>query len=354
MSSGEAGMERKGPKPPKLGVIVGIIVGVILVTLIIFVIVWTTRGKKSAKPECLIDTDCATGKICRNEKCVALPTCTAPPAVPVSVQVVYNQLAGSATVSWGPSSGASSYKVFRKLNDPSVSKSNHDERRISYGTAENFSGLALGTHYFVVSSTNDCGDSDESAPVVLAPSCDVVPNTPSQPMISQLVDHCGDVQQAEYNMISHDEASGDRPFNILRGNGQFGVSNYFGVFESPSGDIEVGLACTGQPVSFTAESVSLADYATLIFPNQSMTVGSSLAVSWEPVLNAEEYAVMMITVDAHGTYMFTGGTTTSPVTNLNVSTLDGSILVYGSVIGYRLCDKSAQSAAAYHITPMAP
>lgn len=351
MSSREAERGTPKTKGPNLGVIVGVIVGVILVTLIIFVVIWVTQSKKNKKPDCLLDADCGDGKICRNEKCVAVPSCSAPPATPVSVNIVYNELMGSATVSWGPSAGATSYAVFRKLNDPSVSKDNFDERRITTGTAENYTGLSLGTHYFVVLATNECGDSSETVPVLLAPSCDVVPTTPGQPVITQTADHCSDPQTAEYNNVSHDEATGDRPFNILKGTGQFGVSDYFAIFESPTGDFEVALACTGEPVSFTATSIAVGDYANLLFPTQTMTVGTSVDVMWEPVLNAEEYAVVLVTVDSNGTFMFTGGTVASPTTKLNVKTLDTATLVYASVVGYRLCDKSAASQAGFHITP---
>lgn len=336
---------------PGLGIAVGVIVGVIVLALIIFVVIWTTRGGKTKKPDCLVDADCASGQLCRNEKCVAAPTCIAPPASPGGVNVVYDRNAGTATVSWVVSTGASVYTVYRKLNDPAVGKNNYDEKKSVSGTSQYFSSLAHGTHYFVVTASNDCGDSDESSPSLMAASCDVVPDKPGAPVISQTADHCSDPQMAEYNEIAHDEATGSNPFNIIKGNGQFGVSDYFAVFPSPTGNFEVALTCSESPVSYTATSVSVADYANLQYPTGPMTVGASVAVTWDPVLNAEEYAVVLVTVDSNGTFMFTGGTTTAPVTHLDVKTLAGSTLAYASVVGYRLCDKSAPSAAGYHITP---
>jgi hypothetical protein len=350
MSARESKGKREDERGLSIGVVVAVIVAVILIAMIIFIVIWLTSATKPAKAECLLDTDCAGGKICRNEKCVAAPSCTSPPATPTNVNVVYNQNLGEATVSWDTVTGATSYKVYRKLGDPSVNSANFDEKRVVVGNAVNFSNLAVGTHYFVVASSNECGDSQASSPYLIAPSCSSVPNAPAMPIITQDADHCADPQNAEYTLLSHEEATGDRPFNLVQGNGQFGVSSYFAVFESPTGDFNVNLACTGQSVAYAATSISVGEYANLTFPDQPMVLGSSIEAKWDPVLAAEEYAVTLVFADANGTYMFTGGTVAAPITTLTVPTLTGAYLVYASVVAYQLCNKSLPSQVAVYMS----
>lgn len=337
---------------PSMGVVVAIVVAVVVLALIIFIVIWGT-SKTSVKKQCSLDADCATGKVCRNGACENVPSCTAPPSKPTPVTIVYDREIGNATVSWGPISGSANYKVYRKLGDPTVSKSNYDERVVLYGTAHTFTSLEPGTHYFAVTAGNECGDSDESSPVVLAPSCDVIPLTPTAPIITQADDFCSDlVEPLETNDIAHDEASGDNPFNLVRGNGQYGIDDYFGAFPSPTGDFTVSLKCSGQPVSYNVTAISVADYALLTYPTGPMVVGSSLPVTWDPLLGAEEYAVTLVCVTAGGNVIFVGGTTPAPNTSLSVATPVDTNLVFASVIGYRLCDKSSASNAGFHIPPV--
>lgn len=332
-----------------IGVVVGVIVAVILIVVIIFIVIWMTNATKPAKPECLLDSDCSSGKICQNQKCQPAPTCSGPPATPTNVNVVYNQNLGAATISWNVVSGAKSYSVYRKLEDPSVNSTNFDEKRVVVGNAENFSSLQAGTHYFVVTASNDCGNSPETSPYLFAPSCPSVPNAPSMPIITQNVDHCADDQNAEYALLTHEEATGDNPFNLVQGNGQYGVSSYFGVFNSPTGDFTVNLACTGSEVSYTISAISNGEYASLVYPDSPMFVQASTEVKWQPVLGAEEYAVVLVTADEHGTYVFTGGVVAAPITTLTVTTQSGAYLAYAAVVAYRLCDKSLPSQAAVYV-----
>jgi len=346
---------RKTGRPPvgtaNLSVIVAVIVAVIVIALVIFLVIWGT-SRSSQKSECVVDADCASGKLCKNAKCEDPPSCTGAPAKPTPITVVYDRDAGNATVSWGPVGGAMNYKLYRKLGDPSVSKSNYDERIVLQGTAHTFTSLATGTHYFTVTSGNECGESDESSPVVLAPSCDVVPGTPSAPMITQDTDNCSDMTEpVELNSLAHDEATGSNPFNLVRGNGQFGIPEYFAAFPSPTGGFSVSLACTGQPVSYNVTALATADYANLTYPTDPMIVGATVPVTWEPLLGAEEYAVTLVCATANSTYIFVGGIVSAPQTSLIVQTPAGTTLVFASVIGYRLCDKSAASSAGFHIPP---
>jgi hypothetical protein len=345
---------RPEPGSAKLSVIVAIIVAVIVIALVIFMVIWGTSGQKK-KNECVLDADCGGGKVCRNGKCESAPTCTAPPQKPSPVTVVYDREVGTATVSWGPVTGAMNYKLYRKLGDPSVSKSNYDERTVLYGTAHTYTNLETGTHYFAVTCGNECGDSDESSPAVLAPSCDVIPLTPGAPLITQTTDTCSNLTEpVEINALAHDEATGTNPFNLVRGNGQFGVDDYFAAFPSPTGDFSVALKCSGQPVSYNVTAISMADYAQLTYPTGPMALGATLPVTWETLLGAEEYAVTLVAVTVNGTYQYIGGTTSAPDTSLTVTTPDGSTLIFASVIGYRLCDKSSTSNAGFHIPPTGP
>jgi hypothetical protein len=355
----ESSARRSEQKPisgTKLVAIVGLIVAVIVIALIIFLIIWTTKSKK--KLECAIDADCKAGETCTNGACVgpaAEPSCTAAPSKPYPISVVYDREVGDATVSWGPVSGGLVYNLYRKLGDPSVGKTNYDEKSTVTGTAKTYTGLPTGTHYFAVTAINECGESDESSPVVLVPSCDVVPTTPVAPIIAQDTDNCSSLTEpVEYNLLSCDEATGANPFNLIRGNGQFGVEEYFAVLPAPSGTFDVYLACTGQPVSYTAVAISTADYANLTYPTDPMVVGSTVPVTWEPLLGAEEYAVTIVTLTGEGSYMFTGGVVPAPQTSLTVATLADATLVFASVIGYRLCDKSATGVAGFHIAPVVP
>lgn len=341
-------------KGASLSVIVAIIVAVIIVTLVIFMVIWGSSGS-TKKSLCSLDSDCGTGKVCRNGNCESIASCTVPPAKPTPLTVVYDREAGNATVSWGLVPKAMNYKVYRKLGDPSVGKSNYDEKIVSYGTSQTFTSLTTGTHYFTVTAGNECGDSDESSPTVLAPSCDVIPTTPGAPMITQDSDNCSFMTEpVEYNTLAHDEASGPSPFNLVRGNGQFGVENYFAIFPSPTGGFDVSLACTGQPVSYNVTGISTGDYANLTYPTGPMVVDATVPVTWDPLLGAEEYAVTLVTATANSTYVYTGGIVSAPQTSLLVNTLPDSTLVFASVIGYRLCDKSAASTAGFHIPPTTP
>lgn len=342
--------DRDEASSPRAGVIIAAIVGALVVILVIILVVWFSNRRKRA--DCATDADCAAGKKCINKKCQAVvgPPCTLPPT-PVNVEVNYDRIAKSAVVTWNSAPGATSYKVYRKVNSQDVTPLNADETRSSPDTVENFSGLVAGTHYFVVASVNACGQSSISSPVVFAPACTSVPTTPSAPMIVTNVDQCAGPQGCESVQITVDEATGVRPINIIEGNGQIGVDSYFVAFEAPLSPMDANLACTGNPVGFTVTHVSLAEEATLIAPTSAMTLGPMLLVKWQPIPTAEEYSVTLVAVDSNGVDIFIGGRTTSPTTELAVTTPNGALLSYAIVYGYKICNMSNVSPVGFHIPP---
>lgn len=336
--------------------VVGIIVAIVILILVVFLIAWLTTRPAPVKFECIHDADCGSGKLCKDGKCTPAPVCTSAPVRPSNVQAVYDRAAHTATLTWGGSVGATGYKVYRKLDDPTVSKVNSDNSTAvaSPTTSANFTGLPVGTNYFVVTAFNTCGESDESAPVAVVPSCSSVPTQPPAPALVLDTDECAGPGFVEYVTINHVDATGPRPFNLFTGNGQTGIDSYLYFAEAPSADPIAGLVCSGTPVSYELVHISNADYATLLNPTGPMVATASLTVSWEPVLNADEYAVSLIYIDSHSVPIFVGGTTASPNTSLVVNTPTGSQLVFAQVIGYRLCDKSLASNPGYHIPPPPP
>lgn len=338
---------------PLPGFVIMLIVGIILLVLIVFLIAWLTTRTTPVKVECTHDSHCGTGKICKDTKCVAAPICTAPPAKPSNVQAVYDRDAHTATLTWVGAVGSTGYKVYRKLDDPSASKNNYDEVKAvgSPTTSANFVALPVGSNYFVVTSVNTCGESDESVPVVIVPSCSTVPAQPPAPALVLDADECMGPGFVEYVDINHVGATGDRPFNLFTGNGQAEVSDYFWFSESPSPDPTVALQCTGTPVAYNLTHISNAEYAVLVTPTGPMIATESLQIVWEPVLNAEEYAVSLVYINANSVGIFIGTTVSGPATSVTLDTPAGNQLVFAQVIGYKLCNKSVPSDPAYHISP---
>lgn len=356
MSSSARSQRIENEKQAAPSLVVIVIVAIIVVILVIFLVAWLTSRTTPVKLECTHDSDCGSGKLCRDAACVPAPVCTAPPVKPGNVQAVYDRNAHTATLTWIGAAGATGYRVYRKLEDPAVSKNNYDEVKVigAPTTSANFTALPVGTNYFVVSSVNTCGESDESAPEATVPSCAVVPTQPPAPSLILDTDECAGPGFAELVTINHIDATGPRPFNIFRGEGQIDIDSYYWFVEAPSMDPEVALACTGTPVAYEVIHVSNADYATLLNPTGPMIATASLTVSWTPVLNAEEYSVNLVYINANSMPIFIGGTVASPATSLTLDTPTGTQLVFAQVIGYRLCDKSLPSNPGYHITPSGP
>ena len=348
-----------GSKPSSNGMasLIALIVVGVLVMIVLIIVIWlSTRGATKTKLQCIHNSDCASGSECKNAQCVPIvvppvPVCTSAPSAPPNVLITFDRVAKTASVTWGAVTGATGYKIYRKLNDPSVSKLSSDEAIATTSTSHAYSSLADGTHYFVVTAINTCGESDESAPVVFAAACDAIPTTPAAPLILTNTNHCSDPMVCETVSIMVDDATGTSPYNILTGTGQMGVDSYFSVLSSPSSPFEANLKCIASPVAYTSIAIADGQQAQLISPTGPMVLAATLDVSWEPAINAEEYAVLLVSVDANGVVMFTGGTVGAPHTHLVVTTPSGSNLIFAQVIAYRLCDKSLQSNPGYHIPP---
>lgn len=358
--SSERVVRRDQPKMEsgRSGLIIAIIVAVVI--LVLFITLAIYFANKNRRAECAVNADCETGKICSNKKCVAPPTSPGPnpnpsptcevPCAPLNVEVVYDRIAKNATVTWSSSPGATSYLVYRKLNDPAVSPTNYDDVRTSLDSTEAYSNLPVGSSYFTVVAVNSCGKSLPSCPD-FAPSCNVVPLTPSAPLITSDVDNCVNPQASEAVMIVVDEATGPRPIDIIEGTGQVLVDSYFVAFKAPLSPMTANLACTGQPVGFVVTHVSDAEEAVLLEPTGSITLGSSLTVKWQPIYGAEEYTVSIVAVDANGTDIFIGRYADADISSVELQVPEGSLLVFAAVHGYRICNKSNTSPTGFHIPP---
>ena len=360
--SSERVVRRDQPRleSPRSGLIIAIVVGVIILVLFITLAIWLANRRSRA--ECVANADCATGQVCSNKHCVTpTPVPVAPnpnpqpgncvvPCAPLNVEVVYDRIARTASVTWSSSPGATSYLVYRKLNDPAVSPTNYDDVRTSLDSTEPYANLPVGTSYFTVVAVNACGKSLPSV-ADFAPSCSVLPLTPSAPMITSDVDNCLAPQASEAVLITVDEATGPRPIDIIEGNGQVQIDSYYVAFKAPLSPMTANLACTGLPVAFTVTHVSDAEEAVLLEPTGSITLGSSLTVKWQPIYGAEEYAVSIVAVDANGVDIFIGQYADSHINSVDLQVPNGSLLVFATVHGYRMCNKSNTSPTGFHIPP---
>lgn len=333
-------------------IIVSVII-VVLLLVVIFATLWSSTKNNKPKYECTEDSHCPEGQVCQNTKCVVPPPCTGAPTIPTGVTVTFDALANTANISWNTCTDAVSYNVYRSMGNPAVSKTSYDEVISTTTTSYVFSSLSQGTHYFAVTAVNACGESDEASSTTYAPSCTVIPATPSAPLLMTNVDNCSGVEQVEEVDIQVTEATGVAPLNIVKGNGQKKIDSYFALAEAPSGDFPVFLACSASPVEYTLTHVTDAEAATLISPTGPLTLGNTLTIEWSPLMGAEEYAVSCVSMDSDGVMTFVGGTVASPATSMELTVDNGADLAFVAVYGYKYCDKSLESAGGYHITPAA-
>ena len=83
-----------------------------------------------------------------------------------------------------------------------------------------------------------------------------------------------------------------------------------------------------------------------------MTLESSLIVSWQPIRAAEEYAVTIVAVDSNGVDIFVGQYVPAGTTEVELETPYGALLVFATVHGYKICNKSNKSPIGFHIPPV--
>jgi len=280
--------------------------------------------------------------------------CTCEPDAPTNVTVTFNMMLGTATITWSPVPEAKKYIVYRKFLDPTVGKNNYDEKIVTTATTVTFVNLtAGGAHYFVVSACNECGQSDESYPTVLAPICTALPAQPDPPVVVQQANLCSGPQPAEIVDVFFSNDLLTNGGYILQGNGQIGsVSNYFYLIEGslfgPATNITP--KCAGLPNSHPVTNIISWTMANLNIPPPPPLTGNTFQMKWFPVAGAEEYAVWFVAADVGHVYFY-GGFAPGTSNILNIATQAGLIPVFALVVGYKLCDKSPPSTIATHTTP---
>lgn len=341
-------------------IIIIVIVVIIALTILIIIIMWlTSNGKKHHHHDhvphphphipCNDNTDCPTGEHCLDGKCVydqPQPPCNNEPGVPLNVTIQYDQLAMTATLSWSPVDKATLYRVYRKLNDPSVSKLNADEQVEVAITTANFTNLPVGTSFYVVTAVNTCGESDESVPVKLAPACTSVPTTPDSPIVTQDSNNC---PNADFANISFDDQSIPNGVYILSGTGQIGnVGNYLALVDGGLyGPFSVALKCGGVQTYHRVQYVTDVQQ-TPITSAPIVTTGNTITISWTPILGAEEYVIWLVGADVE-TYFY-GGFAQGNTSTITLPVQSGLTPIFGVVLGYKLCDKSESSNNASYTT----
>lgn len=283
-------------------------------------------------------------------------TCTCEPEEPNNVNVVFDILGGTATISWNPVHHAKKYFIYRKFLDPTVGKSNYDEKVITKLTTYTFTGLTPGgAHYFVVTACNECGQSDESYPGTLVPICSYLPNQPQKPEVLTISNNCSGSPPAEIIDILFNDENLTNGGYIIQGNGQLGsTSDYFYLVEGsnfgPANNITQ--KCGGFNTSHTVIDIVSWTMANLNIPPPPPFTGTTFEMKWFPVPGAEEYAVWLVAADNNFIYYY-GGFASGTSNTLSLPVQSGLVPVYGLVVGYKLCDKSPVSCVENHVTATA-
>jgi hypothetical protein len=331
------------------------VIAIILLVIIIILIIWAAANhNNNNKAVCSSDSDCPSNQLCVNGKCVVNPhpPCGLLPTIPTGVTATSNELGKSAVISWTASSTATSYTVYAKLNDPGVGKNNYDSKVSTTATTTTFTNLPQGTTYFVVTSSNACGESDASSPAVLASSCNSLPPTPASPAISQDSNDCVGPAAAQFIEAHVTNAGLTNGGYILQGTGQIGaVGNYLVVLpQSSYGPISgITQACTGNKTSHTVIDVANWVEANITSVPPSIS-GTSYTMTWQPLVGADEY-VAFIVGEGPTSFYFFGGFAPGSATSLTIPTQPGLVPTYGVVLAYKLCDKSQPSAPTIWTTP---
>ena len=341
------------PSGSRIGLIIAtIILAVVVIALIVIVIILLIRRQQTAsKNECNFNTDCSSGKICFENRCISD---TSPPNPPSNVKVEYDIIDRSATVSWDASPGAKSYNIYRKLEDPSVGVNNYVRKEATVNTNFKFVTLDEGTHYFVVTALNAFfEESEPSHPVVLAPSCGSLPTTMASPIVSQSSNDCGVAPlDSEEISISFPNMTIPDGFYVIEGTGQVGsVSNYFYIIQGSSWGPANGmrLKCGGLETKHKILQITDFKQAELTVSGP-VTTGDTFQMTWKAIVGSEEYFVFLVGVNGDGVPHFYGGYAKSTDTSLILNTNSGDNLYFGIVLGYKLCDKSLYSSETTYIT----
>lgn len=328
-----------------------IIVAIIVAILIILIIVWliwalTWNNNNNNNGQCVNNSQCGTNQVCVNGQCIGTPNCSSVPSPPTGVTVSANEVAKTATISWSVLVGSNitSYTVYQKLNDPAVSSTNFDSKVNTTAGSTTFTGLSIGTNYFVVTATNPCGESSPSHPAVSAAACVSIPNTPSAPTVSQDSNDCTGPAQAQFVELNFPNYGLTNGGYILQGNGQIGsVSQYLVVLpQSSYGPVSsLTQTCNGLTSYHNLTIVKTWTEAT-ITSSPIVSSGSSYTMTWNPILGADEYVIFIVGESPTAFYYY-GGFSPGNTSSLVIPTQSSLIGVYGVVLGYKACDKSAVS-----------
>src|ERR1019366_105256 len=110
--------------------------------------------------------------------------------------------------------------------------------------SKSYSGLATGTtNFFVVTSLNSCGESQNSSPPVSAATCSSVPAPPIAPTITSTANACILPKASETVTSSTTNTNITNGSYIFQGTGQHGnVNNYFYIVPGSSPPTATGIA----------------------------------------------------------------------------------------------------------------
>ena len=327
------------PKPRAGGSYLWLVIGIVIIILaavltIILLLVRRARAKQ-------------------NGTSTPPASCAAPPA-PANVAATYDIPARTCVLTWSSVPKATRYRVYRKKEDPSVSKLNFEERIEVINLNYNFVNLEDGTHYFVVTAVNECGESVISVPAVFSPSCESSPPAPAAPNVTLSANKC-------FIAVPREEVEIDFPWEtsfpggayIVNGNGQHGTAkNYVALVDrdgSPNGLVDVVFECG---------STETKNYLTYIRNVQNTTVtvsdteniGNSFLVKWAPIAGAEMYIVYAMGEDANGLKHHYGGYASGTDTSLTLATTAGDDIIEAKVRAFRICDLSELSEATDYTT----
>lgn len=343
------------PKPKSnKGLIVGIIVlSVVVVILIVVVIIIALLKKKATTTttgnSCATDSDCGNNLICSNGKCAACSL----PSTPSNVALTYDSLARTATLTWTAVSTATSYNIYSKLEDPSVSPSNYTTVDSVTTTTKTYTTLDYGTHYYVVTAVNTCGQSLPSSPVVFAPACQFLPAVMPAPTVTQTNNDCAGSSASDIVSVSFMDMSATNGVYVVRGTGQKGnISPYLYLVQGDAFGPASGIHLTCGGVSTTHTVTQITDVTNANIVAGAPVSGNTYTVKWNPVAGAEEYVVMLVGVEiVTGLPHFYGGYAPANATSLTLDTNNNDTIVFEMVLGYRICNKSPTSAITTYVTP---
>lgn len=338
----------------RLGLIIGIIILVVVIIVLIIVLIVLLLRKTTTTTvlaKCRNDADCNVGQTCSPAgKCLV---CAHPEQAPTALTISSNPITGSATLNWASVSNASSYKIYRKLGDSSVSPSNHDSSDTTSTTSFSYNGLTLGTTYFVVTAVNSCGEGPASSPSVFSASCGSIPAAMPAPIVTRTLNDCAGATSSDVVQVAFTNQSISSGVYVIQGNGQKGnVSNYLYLVPGnsfiPAANIH--LTCGTTTTSHNVAYINSVSNATILNDSPIAPIGSSYTLQWIPLAGVEEYVVFLVGVSATGVTHYYGTFAGAGSKSANLVTNSGDTLVFASVLGFRVCDKSSVSPSTTFVT----